>query len=325
MLKPSRRLAMLAMSFGILTVCNTAGADTPFSENRVSFSQASSVAVDSSQDAAATDDGFPCQGNVNCRWRLNIRTGPWGKIIDGYAPGTRVEVVAREGDWYKIKKGAGFAYVHVSLIDVPGSPATNGPNKSPYLDTGKKESGKTEKPQKQTPDKKSGGINGPEIPDCLLKGLAAAKKTQWFTTKDKCLQFAGTVAARAGAHVSAANSIYPHNAYKPNKSLRGSRISSLDDAALAGKLKPGMLIHVKAAYDKDPAYNPVENAHHWFVYMGTKNGTPMFADCLRDGRLQTIQEIDRNMSAGRILKEKYKPYGNIRRVSAIYDPFADQR
>ncbi len=325
MLKLSGRFIMLAMSVGLLTISSTASADNPFSENKVSFSQASSVTADASSAAVKTDAGFPCQGNVNCRWRLNVRTGPWGKIIDGYAPGTRVEVVRREGDWYIIRKGSGLAWVHVSLIDIPGTPARGGPNSSPYRDANKKDSNKNDNTEKQTADKKSGGINGPSIPDCLLQGLAAAKKTQWFTTKDKCLQFAGTVAARAGAHVSAGNSIYPHNAYKPDKSLRGSRISSLDDAALAGKLKPGMLIHVKAAYDKDPAYNPVENAHHWFVYMGTKNGTPMFADCLRDGRLQTIQEIDRNMSAGRILKEKYKPYGNIRRVSAIYDPFADQR
>ncbi|HNW33715.1 MAG TPA: hypothetical protein PKM25_02205 [Candidatus Ozemobacteraceae bacterium] len=164
-----------------------------------------------------------------------------------------------------------------------------------------------------------------QIPECLLKGLAEAKKSVWFRTPDKCLQFAGTVAAEAGANAVKAKAIYPHLAYKADTSLRGSRINTLDTAALEGKLKPGMLIHVKVAYDKDPAYNPETNAHHWFVYMGLQNGTPMFADCLRKGRLQTIDEIDGNMKAGRALLPQYKPYGNIRRVTAVYDPFADQR
>ncbi len=281
---------------------------------------------------------YPCEGTVNCRWKQNVRASPWGKIIGGFVPGTKVQVIGREGDWYRISYGSGFAYLHASLVDVPGVPASDGKRPSPYA---KVDPVKTEKPIKPikpnpTPTKPGSSkspsgslnakdINGPDIPDCLIQGLAAAKRTTWFTTPNKCLQFAGTVAYKAGAHVSEAKSIYPHNAYKPDKTLRGSRINSLDEAALAGTLKPGMLIHVKAAYDKDPAYNPVENAHHWFVYMGLRNGIPMFADTLRDGRLQTIDEVDRNIKGGNILKEQYKPYQNIRRVSAVYDPFADQR
>ena len=325
--KPAGKKMVTLLALGVFLALPPVFADNPFSEGTVNFSQTGNAAADSGLSAAATTEGYPIEGNVNCRWRQNVRSGPWGKIIDGFAPGTRVKIVAREGLWYIIKHGNGYAYLHSALVDVPGTPASQGVNKSPYDNAAANSKAEKAAPaeEKSSKTEKSGGINGPAIPDCLMKGLAAAKQSKWFTTPDKCLQFAGTVAYKGGAHVSSANSIYPHNAYKPNKSLRGSRISSLDDAALAGKLKPGMLIHVKAAYDKDPAYNPVENAHHWFVYMGTKGGTPMFADCLRGGRLQTIQEIDRNMSAGRILKEKYKPYGNIRRVSAIYDPFADQR
>lgn len=57
-------------------------------------------------------------GIVTASIRLNVRNGPWGKIIDGFAPGTNVEIVSREGDWYKIMYGDEFAYVHVSLISV---------------------------------------------------------------------------------------------------------------------------------------------------------------------------------------------------------------
>ncbi len=331
-LKKHTTLAILL----ILVSTLNAYAQSPFGDDIIVLDEKTKPVSLTSTAIQPPTDQFPCQGNVNCKWLLNVRQGPWGKVIDGYRPGTKVEVLRQEGDWYIIKRGDGIAYVHTALIDIPGTPATQGPRQSPY-ETAEKKKGNVAKkksniakktPAKQTPAKKSnktGGINGPEIPATLLNGLTQAKKTKWFTTKDKCLQFAGTIVYKAGAKVKQSNSIYPHLAYKPDKSLRGSRISTLGNAAKQGKLKPGMLIHVKAAYDKDPAYNPVENAHHWFVYMGMKNGVPMFADNLRKGRLQTIEEINRNMSAGRILKSKYKNYGNIRRVSAIYDPFADQR
>lgn len=57
-------------------------------------------------------------GIVRARWLLNVRAGPWGTIIDGYKPGVRVKIIAREGDWYKIIRGSGYAYVHTSLIEV---------------------------------------------------------------------------------------------------------------------------------------------------------------------------------------------------------------
>jgi len=61
------------------------------------------------------------------------------------------------------------------------------------------------------------------------------------------------------------------------------------------------------------------------MYVGLKDGVPMFADTQNKGNLQTIENVNRIMSGGRILLDDYKSYGNIRRVSAIYDPFADQR
>ncbi|MDD3377165.1 MAG: hypothetical protein PHF08_06905 [Candidatus Riflebacteria bacterium] len=84
-------------------------------------------------------------------------------------------------------------------------------------------------------------------------------------------------------------------------------------------------VELITGYDKDPAYNPSTNAHHWFMYVGLKDGVPMFADTQNKGNLQTIENVNRIMSGGRILLDDYKSYGNIRRVSAIYDPFADQR
>ena len=255
---------------------------------------------------------------------LNVRTGPWGTIIGKLHDSDKVEIMAREGDWYKIRYGSGYAYVYSGYVapagTVPDSAtpaATTPPAAVPPSTT----------PAAVASDYgKTGGINGPAIPDCLMKGMEAAKKTTWFTTPNKCLQYAGTLAYKAGAHVSEANSIYPHNAYKADKTLRGYRINKLDDAALAGKLKPGMLIHVKVHYDKDPAYHVANDAHHWFVYMGTQNGVPMFADTLKKGALHTADEVAATMdNVGNALKYGDSQYGYVRRVEAVYDPFADQR
>ena len=309
---------------------------------------------------------YPCEGTVNCQNIQNVRASYWGTIMEHYAPGTKVTIVAKEGDWYKIEYSGGnggYAYLHYSLVDTKYAPAYDGPHPYAYGDGNEtsesvakrngygahtkskittKENFPIKKPvarkiedddnddsndDSDTPYKNlsSAEINGPEVPDIILQAIEKAKKTKWFTTKDKCLQYIGTVAYYAGAHVSKDDSIYPHNAYKADKTYRGKKIPELEKLAKQGKLLPGMLVHVKVAYDMDPAYNPSTNAHHWFMYAGLKDGVPMWCDCLRGGKLQTTDEVNRNMINGRAKLPQYAPYGNIRRVTAIYDPFADQR
>jgi hypothetical protein len=268
-------------------------------------------------------------GTVTARWKLNVRISPWGTIIDGFKPGKKVTIVAREGDWYRIRYGSGFAYVHTSLIKVPVAEedmiATTSPRETvatePSASASPASSGNT------TPvSTKTGGINGPAIPAELLKGLAEAKKTEWFRSH-KCLQFAGTVAAKAGATPGKAAASQPQAAYPADKRLRGYQINDLPKAVEAGLLKPGMLIHVKIHYDKDPAYHRADNAHHWFVYMGKNSkGVPMFADNTHKGELQTAQQVYSNMKGWRNSKiYGDSKYGYVPRVTAVHDPFADKR
>ncbi len=290
---------------------------SPFEEKPVIFADA-----DSSQTREVA-------GTVTARWKLNVRISPWGTIIDGFKPGKKVTIVAREGDWYRIRYGSGFAYVHTSLIKVSTSeedmiattsPRETGPAK-PSTSPSVPSSGNT------TPvSTKTGGINGPAIPDALMKGLAAAKKTEWFRSH-KCLQFAGTVAAKAGATPGKAAASQPQAAYPADKRLRGYQINDLPKAVEAGLLKPGMLIHVKIHYDKDPAYHKPDNAHHWFVYMGKDSkGVPMFADNTHKGELQTAQQVYSNMKGWRNSKiYGDAKYGYVPRVTAVHDPFADKR
>ena len=290
---------------------------SPFEEQSVVFADAGS-----SQTREVA-------GTVTARWKLNVRISPWGTIIDGFKPGRKVTIVAREGDWYRIRYGSGFAYVHTSLIKVSAA------EEDMIATTSSRETGSA-KPSTSpggtssvstTPvSTKTGGINGPAIPAELLKGLAEAKKTEWFRSH-KCLQFAGTVAAKAGATPGKAAASQPQAAYPADKRLRGYQINDLPKAVEAGLLKPGMLIHVKIHYDKDPAYHKPDNAHHWFVYMGKNSkGVPMFADNTHKGELQTAQQVYSNMKGWRNSKTYGDAkYGYVPRVTAVHDPFANKR
>jgi len=310
-------IAMVLLITGVGAVFANPALISPFEEQSVVFADAGS------------SQAREVAGTVTARWKLNVRISPWGTIIDGFKPGKKVTIVAREGDWYRIRYGSGFAYVHTSLIKVsaaeedmiattaPGKTGPAKPSASPSLPL----------PGNTTPvSTKTGGINGPAIPAELLKGLAEAKKTEWFRSH-KCLQFAGTVAAKAGATRGKAAASQPQAAYPADKRLRGYQINDLPKAVEAGLLKPGMLIHVKIHYDKDPAYHKPDNAHHWFVYMGKDSkGVPMFADNTHKGELQTAQQVYSNMKGWRNSKiYGDSKYGYVPRVTAVHDPFADKR
>ena len=310
-------IAVVLLAICVSTVFAEKALISPFEEKPVIFADA-----DSSQTREVA-------GTVTARWKLNVRISPWGTIIDGFKPGRQVTIVAREGDWYRIRYGSGFAYVHTSLINVSAA------EEDMIATTSPRESGPTEpsasssatSPVNTTPvSTKTGGINGPAIPAELLKGLAEAKKTEWFRSH-KCLQFAGTVAAKAGATPGKAAASQPQAAYPADKRLRGYQINDLPKAVEAGLLKPGMLIHVKIHYDKDPAYHKPDNAHHWFVYMGKNSkGVPMFADNTHKGELQTAQQVYSNMKGWRNSKiYGDSKYGYVPRVTAVHDPFADKR
>ncbi len=65
-------------------------------------------------------------GTVQVGTSLNIRSGPWGKIIGKLGNGNQVQIVAKEGDWFKIKHGDGYAYIHSYYVSAPGHKAHQG-------------------------------------------------------------------------------------------------------------------------------------------------------------------------------------------------------
>lgn len=283
----------------------------------------------------------PATGTVTAKYRLNVRRSPWGEIIDGYRPGAQVEIVACEGEWYRIRRGEGFAYVHSELVRVNGAAASGQPvqttdasfkpavpasTESPIQPGISTSSEPHPRPETSTEPAADGGINGPAIPAELMHGLEAAKRSQWLTSH-KCLQFAGTIAHEAGAPDGKTTYTQPQSSWPADTALRGSSIDDLPAAVESGRLLPGMLIHVKLHYDRDPAYHVSNDAHHWFVYMGKdEQGVPRFADNTHKGNLQTANDVYRNMRGWENSK-KYgdSRYGYIPRVTAVHDPFAGQR
>lgn len=54
--------------------------------------------------------------DVNSGYTLNVRTGPWGKIVGKLKDGAKVDIVGKQGDWYKIEFGGKTAFVHSDYI-----------------------------------------------------------------------------------------------------------------------------------------------------------------------------------------------------------------
>ncbi|HOT29694.1 MAG TPA: peptidoglycan DD-metalloendopeptidase family protein [Candidatus Ozemobacteraceae bacterium] len=65
-------------------------------------------------------------GTVQVGTSLNVRSGPWGKIVGKLGNGNQVQIVAKEGDWFKIKHGNGYAYIHSYYVSAPGHKAHQG-------------------------------------------------------------------------------------------------------------------------------------------------------------------------------------------------------
>lgn len=311
----------------------------------VAYVHTSLITIESGNPRSlAADVEFPVKGTTTARYSLNVRRSPWGEIIDGLPLGTEVDITGRDGDWYIISHGGGSAYVHISLVSVIGAgskPATPGAPEKPSTpqvaqpaDTAKPATPAPQPAQQAKPENggssnkpgASNGINGPGIPPELIQGIEAAKRTQWYTTPNKCLQFAGTVAHEAGAPDAGKTYTQPQAIWPADKRLRGYYINQLPKAVEAGTLLPGMLIHVKVHYDYDPAYNPVNDAHHWFVYVGKDaQGVPRFTDNVKSTNLQTAEQVYNYMNGGSAKKYGDSKYGYNRRVHAIFDPFASVR
>lgn len=55
---------------------------------------------------------------------LNVRNGPWGEIIGQLKEGSKIDIISKEGSWYKILYNGKEAFVHSGYIATDDSVAT---------------------------------------------------------------------------------------------------------------------------------------------------------------------------------------------------------
>lgn len=81
------------------------------------------VDVTEKERTAPQFSGDPSEGIVEVDTSLNIRAGPWGKIIGSFHDGDKVKIVSKEGDWYKIDWNGQTAYVHANYVATKDRPS----------------------------------------------------------------------------------------------------------------------------------------------------------------------------------------------------------
>jgi uncharacterized protein YgiM (DUF1202 family) len=93
--------------------------DNPFSGEVVDISdEAYTPNID--PDLPPLVEGEVEVGTVEVNTTLNVRTSPWGDIIDNLGNGAKVKIIGQSGDWYKISVGGKTAYVHTAYVKRKG-------------------------------------------------------------------------------------------------------------------------------------------------------------------------------------------------------------
>lgn len=123
--------SLMAMNFNDTLKGHDAG-DKPAG----SYSSTSSKAdeKESATGGAQLPDGT---AYVRVNTSLNIRTGPWGKIVGWFHNNDQVKIVGREGDWYKISHNGQTRYIHSRYVSGSknSNPVASAPSAStPILD-----------------------------------------------------------------------------------------------------------------------------------------------------------------------------------------------
>lgn len=82
-----------------------------------------STAAPSSPVSAAAVSTVAKTGGVVMASVLNIRSGPWGEVIGQMKAGAKVEIISRQGSWYKVIYNGREAYIHAGYIATENSVA----------------------------------------------------------------------------------------------------------------------------------------------------------------------------------------------------------
>ncbi len=79
-----------------------------------------------SASSTADANGVKMEGVIEVDTYLNIRTGPWGKIIGGLNNLAKIQIISKDGDWFRILYDGKEAFVHAYYVSAPGFPSHQG-------------------------------------------------------------------------------------------------------------------------------------------------------------------------------------------------------
>jgi len=84
-----------------------------------------SAIADEKEAESATAKISSGTGYVKVSTSLNIRTGPWGRIIGWFHNNDKVNIIGRQGDWYKISHNGKTAFIHSRYVSASKGSSTS--------------------------------------------------------------------------------------------------------------------------------------------------------------------------------------------------------
>lgn len=103
-------------------VTNSVKNETSSNTNTVSNSSVNNNTVTNETSKDTSGEGIPKSGKINVETaRVREAASTSSEIIEGLDYGTTVEIIAENGDWYKIKSGNIEGYVSKKLISTSGN------------------------------------------------------------------------------------------------------------------------------------------------------------------------------------------------------------
>jgi hypothetical protein len=207
-------------------LCLASGADNPFTVEQLDIPGIVDIVPGPSEsvsNAAQAGDQEKLEeiGYVNVNTRLNVRTGPWGKIIGKLYDGDKIKIVGRDGDWLKIKYDGGIAYVHSHYVDI-GKERASKPAQGENQPVGDIPAGSLEPARFGYDNSRFKAVFDVVEKFCSANKAyvfgAGHKKTSGYAEKTDCSGFVGQFIQKL-AELSGVPPVFPTNSWYPYSQL----------------------------------------------------------------------------------------------------------
>lgn len=106
-------LVCLCSSLLAMDLMDAASKHNPKDPKGTSATKSAAQSSTSGKGGATLQNGT---AYVRVSTSLNIRTGPWGKIVGGFSNNAKVTITGRKGDWYQISHNGETRYIHSRYV-----------------------------------------------------------------------------------------------------------------------------------------------------------------------------------------------------------------